>query len=85
MSYPDLGCFAECLTCELCEQALEENADLDFHPPEFPEEPYLPESPDPWAPEESPGPWWGSWEPPSVYPTMTFPSGGATVGVGGSF
>lgn len=22
MSYPDLGCFAECLTCELCKEGL---------------------------------------------------------------
>lgn len=29
MSYPDLGCFAECLTCELCdESASDEEIDL---------------------------------------------------------
>ena len=59
MSYPDLGCFAECLTCELCETGLgppswdPDGSDL------FPSE--LPDS-DPydlgdWAPEED-SPWW---------------------------
>ncbi|MCX4240481.1 hypothetical protein [Paraliomyxa miuraensis] len=30
MSYPDLGCFSECLQCELCQQLLDEDDDLDL-------------------------------------------------------
>ena len=30
MSYPDFGCYAECLTCELCDGELPPGLDLDF-------------------------------------------------------
>lgn len=33
MSYPDLGCFAECLTCELCDDT--DPFDDDFDPFDF--------------------------------------------------
>lgn len=36
MSYPDLGCFAECLTCELCGPGLPPNQELNLGlPPDY--------------------------------------------------
>jgi hypothetical protein len=32
MSYPSFGCFAECLTCELCEGSWPSGSDDDFDP-----------------------------------------------------
>jgi hypothetical protein len=66
MSYPDLGCFAECLTCELCKEGLGPPSwapDL-FGNDLFPDS--APGDPDPyglgdWAPPEERGPdypWW---------------------------
>jgi hypothetical protein len=52
MSYPDLGCFAECLTCEICEEGL----GLPEPPPDlFPDE--WPGDSDPFG--------LGDWEPPA--------------------
>jgi hypothetical protein len=54
MSYPDLGCYAECLTCEVCEEGL----DPPDEPPDlFPDE--WPDDADPfdlgdWAPSDPP-------------------------------
>jgi len=66
MSYPDLGCFAECLTCELCETGLgppswdPDSQDIDLFPDELPDtDPYDLEGD--WAPKEDDGPydpWW---------------------------
>ena len=44
MSYPDLGCFAECLTCELCETGLgppswdPDAFDVDLFPDSLPDD-----------------------------------------------
>jgi hypothetical protein len=37
VSYPDLGCFAECLTCEVCEDGLGLNPPPDLFPDEWPD------------------------------------------------
>lgn len=34
MSYPDLGCFAECLRCELCDQNWLNGDDIDLDLPD---------------------------------------------------
>ena len=98
MSYPDLGCFAECLTCELCETGLgppswdPDAFDVDLFPDS------VPDDSDPfdlgdWAPPpEDDGPydeWWedlglGDAADPPVTPLM--PGGdGFGVKFGGDF
>jgi hypothetical protein len=56
MSYPDLGCFAECLECELCENPSSTDDDSDFDPFDFgdlfePGEPW--DDPGFWDPDDS--------------------------------
>lgn len=53
MSYPDLGCFAECLECELCDDddTISPDDDSDFDPFDFGDEF---EPGDPW---DDPGFW----------------------------
>ena len=74
MSYPDLGCFAECLECELCEQGLDGGEDPDLFPDDLPDtDPF---GLDDWNPPEEPqGPdeWWNDWN---------VPTGGPSVGGG---
>ncbi|MCU1432241.1 MAG: hypothetical protein JWP95_1346 [Actinotalea sp.] len=62
MSYPDLGCFAECLTCELCENPPPglggDGFDVDLFPDDL-----LPEDPawddfDPPPDSGEGGNWW---------------------------
>ena len=96
MSYPDLGCFAECLTCELCETGLgppswdPDAFDVDLFPDS------VPDDSDPfdlgdWAPpDEDKGPdnpWWEDYgETPDTYGYPWFPGGdGFGAGVGGEF
>ena len=72
MSYPDLGCYAECLTCELCGEGFDGGQNPDLMPGDLPDA-------DPfglgdWAPPEQPeGPdkWWSNWN---------LPTGGPSVG-----
>ena len=45
MPYPDLGCLSECLQCELCEQPLDEDEELDLDLLDD----YLDLDPPPWA------------------------------------
>lgn len=60
MSYPDLGCFAECLTCELCEtdddpdDSDEIDLDLpdDYYDPEWDNDSdWYTDGPEPYEPE----------------------------------
>jgi hypothetical protein len=83
MSYPDLGCFAECLVCELCEPSPpppDLDLDLDDYDGDFGDDLGLGDPP----PEEPPN-WWDDFELPPVYPTGSLTEGGFTVGVGGRF
>jgi hypothetical protein len=66
MSYPDLGCFAECLTCEICDPNWLGAPPLDLTLPDN----YDPWSGDPfagWEPEpDEEGGLWDDFETPGV-------------------
>lgn len=61
MSYPDFGCFAECLTCELCDP-VPPGEDIDLFPDDL-----LPEDPawddfDPPDDGGEEGNWWDDYD-----------------------
>ena len=77
MSYPDLGCFAECLECELCDDAPEDDLDLDFDWDDY-DRVFGDDDGgdwDDWAPDDGDdddGGWFDDWD---YYP-YAYPSGG---------
>jgi hypothetical protein len=81
MSYPDLGCYAECLECELCDSGLNGlDLDLDLDDYDFGDGLF-----DDMDFPDDDGGWFDDFELPPVYPTLEFTDGGAIFGVGGSF
>lgn len=89
MSYPDLGCFAECLTCELCEEGLpglEPEPDLSFDAEDF--DNLFGDDTD-WddfgPPPEGPDNWWDDIEVPNPYPWVGPTGDGWGGGIGGKW
>lgn len=73
MSYPDLGCYAECLTCELCAEQPEPPEPPDLFPDNLLDDGdgFLDLDLTPPEPDTGPDEWWDDWN---------LPSGGADVG-----
>lgn len=89
MSYPDLGCYAECLTCEMCVPPVPPG-EVDLFPDDlWGDDPAYDDYQPPPEPETGPDEWWKDYDLPSgpgvggvdIYPTWN-PWG---VTVGGKF
>lgn len=87
MSYPDLGCFAECLKCELCDDAPEDELDLNLDWDDYDRLFGDDLGWDDWVPPEPDegGNWWDDWDLPDLYPTFEPTDGGGIFGAGGRF